>query len=450
VEADGLEAFGFDDERIAALPQLAQRSGMVADAYFDHPSRALKVLAVTGTNGKTSTSWWLAHALTALGQRCAVVGTLGAGEPFSLESATADAAALQATGLTTPDAVAMHRVLRGFVDGGVAACAIEASSIGLQQHRLDGVCIRVALFSNLTQDHLDHHGSMAAYWAAKRALFDWPGLQAAVLNIDDARGRQLADELRATPLSLWTCSTESGAADNRAAGHLHASAVRHEAAGLAFDLTEGPRQLPVRSRLIGEFNVANLLLVIGGLRALGIALDDAVRAVAVLQPVPGRMQRVAAAATNVPDVVVDYAHTPDALEKALQALRPLARSRGGKLWCVFGCGGNRDTGKRAPMGTVAQRGADQVVLTSDNPRGERPAAILAQIAAGMTGGAPPLIIEDRRGAIVYAVRHAKAADVILVAGKGHETTQEIGGVKRAFSDVGEAEAALCQRAGSEP
>ncbi len=443
VEAEGIERFDFDDERIAALPSLAPQAGRVADAFFAQPSRALDLLAITGTNGKTSTSWWLAHALALLGRRCAVIGTLGAGEPFAGQP-VANAAALQATGLTTPDAVALQRVLRGFVDDGVRACAIEASSIGLQQQRLAGCHIRVALFSNLTQDHLDHHRTMAAYWAAKRALFDWPGLPAAVVNIDDAHGRRLADELRGTPLSLWTCSAQGDAAG------LRASAIRHEAAGLAFELHEGAHNRVVRSRLIGDFNVANLLLVVGGLRALGVPLDEAVTTLAQLQPVPGRMQRVTIDSPDAPDVVVDYAHTPDALDKALQALRPLAVARNGRLWCVFGCGGNRDMGKRAPMGAVAQRLADQVVLTSDNPRDERPAEILAQIAAGMKAGVPPLIIEDRRSAILHALRIARAGDVVLVAGKGHENTQEIAGHKRAFSDIAEAEAALRQRAGGRP
>jgi UDP-N-acetylmuramoyl-L-alanyl-D-glutamate--2,6-diaminopimelate ligase len=440
VEGAGAEAFEFDDKRIAALPSLAVQAGPVADAFFGQPSRSLDLLATTGTNGKTSTSWWLAHALSLLGRRCAVIGTLGAGEPYAVDNG----GELLATGLTTPDAVALQRALHGFVDGGVRACAIEASSIGLAQQRLAGCHIRVALFSNLTQDHLDQHGTMAAYWAAKRALFDWPGLRAAVVNVDDAHGRRLADELRGTPLALWTCSSRGDAADLRASG------IRHEAAGLAFELHEGANRHAVRSRLIGDFNVANLLLVVGGLRALGIPLDDAVHTLALLEPVPGRMQRVPSPAPDSPDVVVDYAHTADALDKARRALRPFAAARGGRLWCVFGCGGNRDAGKRAPMGAVAQRLAEQVVLTSDNPRDERPAEILAQIATGMHAGAPTLIIEDRRSAIVYALRQARSGDVVLLAGKGHENTQEIAGSKRAFSDVAEAEAALRQRTGGRP
>ena len=433
VEADGVEAFGFDDVRIATLPRLAQQCGAVAHEFFGRPSERLSVLAVTGTNGKTSTAWWLAQALASLGQRCAVVGTLGIGEP--LEGAVFDS-----TGLTTPDAVALHRAFRSFADQGFAACAIEASSIGLQEHRLVGTHIRVALFSNLTQDHLDYHGSMAAYWRSKRALFAWPGLQDAVLNIDDAQGRKLADELRGGALDLWTCSM-------RGAARLRGNDLRYVDDGLAFELHEGEQQLPVRSRLIGDFNASNLLLVIGGLRALGIPLDDAARAVATLTSVPGRMQRVPVADANAPDVVVDYAHTPDALDKALRALRPFAASRGGRLWCVFGCGGNRDAAKRPLMGTVAQALADAVVLTSDNPRDEVPGTILAQIAAGIDAMDHVAVIEDRRAAIAHAVQHAAANDVILLAGKGHEATQEVAGEKRVFSDLAEAGDALRQRAG---
>jgi murE/murF fusion protein len=433
VEADGVEAFGFDDARIATLPHLARHGGAVAHEFFGRPSEHLSVLAVTGTNGKTSTAWWLAQALASLGQRCALIGTLGIGEP--LEGAVFDS-----TGLTTPDAVALHRAFRNFADQGFAACAIEASSIGLQEHRLAGTHIRVALFSNLTQDHLDYHGSMAAYWRAKRALFGWPGLQDAVLNIDDAQGRELADELRGGALNLWACSM-------RGAARLRGSGLRYVDGGLAFELQEGAQQMPVRSRLIGDFNASNLLLVIGGLRALGVPLADATRAVAALTPVPGRMQRVPAVQTAAPDVVVDYAHTPDALDKALRALRPFATSRGGRLWCVFGCGGNRDAAKRPLMGAIAQKLADAVVLTSDNPRDEAPGTILAQIAAGIETMDHVAVIEDRRAAIAHAVQHAAANDVILLAGKGHEATQEIAGEKLVFSDLSEADAALRGRAG---
>jgi UDP-N-acetylmuramyl-tripeptide synthetase len=440
VEAEGVAAFAFEDPRIASYPGLKAAAGPLASSWFGHPSRQLQVLAVTGTNGKTSTAWWLAQALSALGKRCAVVGTLGIGEPT--RPGAAPASALLATGLTTPDPFTLHAALRQMVDAGFAACAIEASSIGLQEHRLDGLHIAVALFTNFTQDHLDYHGNMAAYWAAKRVLFDWPGLRAAVLNIDDPKGAELAQELSGGPLDLWTVSLQQPA---RLAG----LGLRTTAAGLALDVHEGGASpMALASALVGNYNASNLLGVLGGLRALGLPLADAVAAVAALTPVPGRLQRLSAADV---EVVVDYAHTPDALQKVLQALRPLAAARQGRLWCVFGCGGNRDAGKRPLMGAIAMQGADHVVITSDNPRHEDPALIAAHIEAGArqaaTGDVLHLItVLDRAQAIDHAVQQAAPGDVVLLAGKGHEDTQDVAGVKRPFLDAAQAQAALAQRA----
>ncbi|MEF7614863.1 UDP-N-acetylmuramoyl-L-alanyl-D-glutamate--2,6-diaminopimelate ligase [Aquincola sp. MAHUQ-54] len=467
VEHEGVEAFAFDHERIASLPNLKAAAGPIADAFFDRPSASMDVVATTGTNGKTSTAWWTAQALAMLGRRCGLVGTLGIGEPPSQQ---APQGVVAFTGLTTPDPVTLHRALRDFHAGGVHACAIEASSIGIAEHRLDGLRIRVALFTNFTQDHLDYHGSMEAYWAAKRALFDWPGLKAAVINIDDPQGAALARDPIAA--ERWTVSLHQSA-------RLRAQNLVYADGGLAFEVLEGERRVTVRSTLIGDFNAYNLLVVIGGLRALGISLSDAASVVPFLTPVPGRMQRVhvgppaaeygsrppagvepglgrpgaPARPVLLPEVVVDYAHTPDALEKALLALRPLAQARGGRLWCVFGCGGNRDATKRPLMGAVAARLADRVLLTSDNPRGEAPEAILAQIAAGIERGhRDAAVIADRRTAIAEAVASADAADVILLAGKGHEDTQEIQGVKHPFSDAVESLAVLQVRAaaGAQP
>ncbi len=425
VEAEGAAVFGFDDARIAALPGLKTASGPIADIHFGHPSRQLTVVASTGTNGKTSTAWWTAQALTALGRRAAVIGTLGAGVPGDLT----------ATGLTTPDAFTLQAALRRFVDAGFVACALEASSIGLVEHRLDATKIDVALFTNFTRDHLDYHGSMSAYWAAKRRLFDWPGLRAAVINIDDEQGALLAGELAGGTLDVWTVSM-------RRPARLQSGPLRYAGGGLAFELHEGGARAAVHSALVGDFNASNLLVVIGGLRALGVTLAQAATAAAVLTAVPGRLQRVAGRDL---EVVVDYAHTPDALDKVLQALRPLAAARGGRLWCVFGCGGNRDATKRPLMGAIAADRADHVVLTSDNPRDEPPDEILAQILAGIVGHDEVDVIADRREAIAYAVRGAALGDVVLLAGKGHETTQEVAGVKRAFSDVEEAARALGRR-----
>jgi murE/murF fusion protein len=429
VEADGVEPHGFDDSRIAALPGLKAAAGPLADLWYRQPSAALDVVAVTGTNGKTSSACWIAEALVRTGRRAAVVGTLGIGEPGDLVP----------TGLTTPDPVTLQRSLRGFADRGVAACAMEASSIGLAEQRLEGTRIGVAVFTNFTRDHLDYHGSMEAYWAAKRRLFDWPGLRAAVLNVDDPRGAALAGELHGSGVDLWTCS-------RRGAARLAGGPVRHGPQGLAFEVREDGVGRMLQTTLVGDYNASNLLGVVGALRALGVPADAAVAAAAASGPVPGRMQRVQAGDV---EVVVDYAHTPDALQHVLDALRPLAAARGGRLWCVFGCGGNRDASKRAPMGAIAERGADRVVLTSDNPRDEDPARILQQVLGGIGRRDAVDVIEDRAAAIVHAIGAAARGDVVLLAGKGHEDHQEIAGRRRPFSDLAEARCALARRAGTE-
>jgi UDP-N-acetylmuramoyl-L-alanyl-D-glutamate--2,6-diaminopimelate ligase len=437
VEDAGIEAFGFDDARIATLPGLKAATGDIANAYFGRPSDALQVVAATGTNGKTSSAWWTAQALSLLGRRCGVMGTLGIGEPPRAAPGTVgEPGHVEHTGLTTPDPVTLHAAFRRFADAGFAACALEASSIGIVDHRLDGTKIDVALLTNFTQDHLDYHGSMAAYWAAKRRLFAWPGLKAAAINIDDLQGAALAAELQG--LDLWTVSA-------RGPARLRAENLRYIAGGLAFELHEGDAVVPVRSTLIGDYNAHNLLGVLAGLRALGVPLADAAAVVPRLTPVPGRLQRVG---DDTLEVVVDYAHTPDALEKVLLALRPLATARGGRLWCVFGCGGDRDPGKRPMMGAIAARLADRVVVTSDNPRTEEPCFILSQILAGVVGRDTVDVLEDRREAINHAVRSAKAGDVVLLAGKGHEDYQDIGGERLPFSDEVEARAALAARTGA--
>jgi UDP-N-acetylmuramyl-tripeptide synthetase len=435
VEADGVETFDLRDERVAAMPGLKAATGAIADLWFERPSQRLKVIAATGTNGKSSTAWWTAQALTAIGQRCGVVGTLGVGVPPTAQQPGGE---IESTGLTTPDPVTLQAALRRFVDTGFYACALEASSIGIVEQRLAGTRILVAQYTNFTRDHLDYHGSMAAYWAAKRELFAWPGLKAAVVNVDDEHGARLATELARGALDVWTLSA-TGAA------RLAATGVGYLDGGLAFDLVEGDARVPVRSSLIGDYNVANLLGVLGALRALGVPLADAAGVVPQLTPVPGRMQRVAAEPEQ-PEVVVDYAHTPDALEKALLALRPLATARQGRLWCVFGCGGNRDATKRPLMGAIAQRLADQVIVTSDNPRDEAPQAIIDQIVLGAIGAVPVQVQADRRVAIAQAVGRADARDVVLLAGKGHEDYQEIAGQRLPFSDLQVAQAALEVRA----
>ena len=454
VEADGAEQFEalLENDAVAALPGLKASTGAIASGFMGAPSERLSVVAVTGTNGKTSVTWWVAQALGALGRRCGVIGTLGVGEPPRVGAAVAGSASpnpaesITFTGMTTPDPVTVQAGFKRFADAGFGACAIEATSIGLAEHRLAGTTIDIAVLTNFTQDHLDYHGSMPAYWQAKAQLFAWPGLRAAVVNIDDAQGTGLAGALAGGSIERWTYSAGGAASDAR----LRAASIRYDDGGLCFELHEGAARVDVRTHLIGDYNVANLLATIGALRASGVALADAAAACAWLTPVPGRMQRVAAMGAG-PQVVVDYAHTPDALEKALRALQPFAAERGGALWCVFGCGGNRDAAKRPLMGALAQALAQHVVVTTDNPRDEAPAFIVLQIVAGLAGSQQRVkVIEDRRAAIHHAVRHADGRDVILIAGKGHEDYQEVRGVKHRFSDLEEASAALAARAKAAP
>ncbi len=425
VEEADVDRFGFVDARVASLPGLKARTGEIAAAFFGRPTEALDVIAVTGTNGKTSSAWWIAQASAVLNKRCGVVGTLGIGEPPKLDY----------NGLTTPDPVLLQAAFARMRDQGFAACAIEASSIGIVEGRLAGSAIRVAVFTNFTQDHLDYHGDMDAYWRAKRALFGFPGLRAAVVNLDDAKGDALAAEL--TALDVWTTGVE------RQDARLTARGLHYTGEGLAFTLHEGAEAIAVQTGLIGDYNAANLLGVAGALRAQGHALADVARALARVTPVPGRMQRVGNG-RELPQVVVDYAHTPDALDKALSALQGLAQARGGELVCVFGCGGDRDRGKRPQMGAIAAKLSGRVVVTTDNPRTEVPAQILADITAGAPGAT---VIEAREEAIRAAITEAGARDIVLIAGKGHEDYQEVLGVRRPFSDVAEARAALLERSG---
>ncbi len=457
VEAEGVQAYGFTDARIASYPALKAATGLVAAEFFEQPSQALDVVAVTGTNGKTTCAWWLAQALNTLRWRasqavghesaspvdskllqknelltpyfCGLVGTLGIGIPGRMVF----------NGLTTPDPVLLQAEFAMMKSAGATACAIEASSIGLAEHRLAGTQIRTAVFTNLTQDHLDYHGSMTAYWLAKRALFDWPGLQAAVVNLDDPKGAELAQHCAARGVQVWTVS------QLRSDARLYARAVQYTDQGMVFTVHEGSQQARVDCTLVGEYNVSNVLSVIAALRSLGIDLAVACQAVSQCSAVPGRMQSLSQA--NAPLVVVDYAHTPDALEKVLAALRPITQSRGGQLHCVFGCGGDRDGAKRPLMAAAAERGATHIVVTSDNPRSEVPGAIIAQIVAGLSAPARAQVEPDRAQAIYHTIAQASVQDVVLIAGKGHEDYQDIAGTKHPFSDVVHAQAALARRTG---
>jgi len=441
VEADGLETWqntvDMSDVRCCAVRGLKAMLPVLANDFFGEPSKQLDVVAVTGTNGKTSTAWWLAQALLAQQKTAAVAGTLGIGRP--------DQTNWQATGLTTPDPVTWQAALHRLVDAGTQVVALEASSIGLQEHRLDATQIRVAVYTNFTQDHLDYHGSMDDYWLAKRRLFEWPGLQAAVIYMGDDKANALAEFCRQRELAVWTCAINAPA-------RLQALNVQWHATGMQLTVRENDpitglalAELPLSLPLLGEFNVANVLGVIGVLRALGESLAEALSACASLTAVPGRMQMVMSSLVPAPLAVVDYAHTPDALKNALVALRPVVQARGGRLWCVFGCGGSRDALKRPLMGAMASQYADEVVLTSDNPRNESPSLILSQILAGVAKQDGVAVIENRAEAIDHALLRAANEDVILLAGKGHETTQEVAGVKTPFDDAQAARSALDRR-----
>ena len=410
---------------VANLPLDALRplAGPLAHAVYAHPSEGLSLIAITGTNGKTTISQCLAQAYP---KSCAIIGTLGAGFPDALSE----------TGFTTPEATTLMRYLAQFRAAGAAACALEASSIGIEEGRMNGARVDVAVFTNMTRDHLDYHGTMEAYAEAKRKLFLWPRLRTAVINLDDEFGRQLSRETTA----LRVLGYAIGEQRRDYPALVRAENLVDTPFGQRFSLVLPNGRAMVDTGLLGRYNIANLLAVAAVLHDAGVQAVEVARRLSELTPPPGRMERLGG--NGEPLVVVDYAHTPDALESALGALRPVATSRAGKLSVVFGCGGDRDPGKRPQMGEVAQRLADRVLVTSDNPRSEAPQAIIDAIVAGMTQAE---VEADRAAAILRVVREAEPADVILLAGKGHESYQEISGVRHHFSDVEQAGAALALR-----
>jgi UDP-N-acetylmuramoyl-L-alanyl-D-glutamate--2,6-diaminopimelate ligase len=381
----------------------------------------MRVIGVTGTNGKTSVVQLLASALQSLGAHAATIGTLGAGP----------VGAIDAGERTTPDVISVHALLARFRDAGVSDVAMEVSSHALDQGRVNAVAFALAVFTNLTRDHLDYHGDMAAYGAAKARLFRWPGLRAAVINVDDAFGRALADALPAGVAAV-RYAIDSPAAQVRAA------AIRSDADGLRFELSTPWGAGEVASPLLGRFNVANLLAVAASLGALGYTFAQIQQALAQLRPVPGRMNRLGGD-DALPLVVVDYAHTPDALEQALASLRAHG---GGRLICVVGCGGERDQGKRPQMGAIAEARADRIIVTDDNPRREDGDAIVAQILAGLARPQAATVQRDRAKAIALAIGAAGAGDAVLIAGKGHEPYQEVGTQRHRFDDLDVARRAL--------
>ncbi|PBS14815.1 UDP-N-acetylmuramoyl-L-alanyl-D-glutamate--2,6-diaminopimelate ligase [Lysobacteraceae bacterium NML93-0793] len=408
-----------------AVTGLRARMGAMADAFHGRPSRAMTMVGVTGTSGKTSTVQLLAQAFEAIGTRTGTIGTLGAG----LHGAIAP------TGFTTPRVLQTHALLARLRDAGAQAVAMEVSSHALDQGRVDAVHYDVAVFTNLSRDHLDYHGDMTTYGEAKARLFVREGLKAAVVNIDDAFGATLPARLASTVRAVRLSAAGHADAD------IAARDVVLDADGLAFSLRIDGGWHPVRSPLLGRFNVDNLLVVAGVLLALGQAAVTIVRVLETLQPIPGRMNRLGGGDAQ-PLVVVDYSHKPDPLEQALQSLRGHLT---GELVCVFGCGGERDAGKRPQMAAIAEAQADRVIVTDDNPRRENGDAIVADILAGFTRPDAVVVERDRRRAITRAIGEARPGDIVLIAGKGHEPYQEIGGVQHAFDDRLVAQAALDAR-----
>lgn len=412
---------------LVAVPQLSSRLGVIADRFFDSPSQAVTVAGVTGTNGKTTTAYVLAAALEQLGRSSAYAGTLGYGPINAVQPGTH----------TTPDCITVHRQIAQLRDATVSHLGMEISSHALDQHRIDGVHIDTAIFTNLTHDHLDYHGTFDAYGAAKARLLAWPGLKHAVINVDDAFGRKLAANHLGSAMTVCTRSASSLASLPVSARHVIASKVGAAGHGLDIDIDSSWGAATLSSRFVGDFNVDNLLAVLGVLLGWGFPLDRAISAIEQCVPPPGRMETFAA--PNKPLAIVDYAHTPDALEKALRAARSHCA---GKLICVFGCGGDRDARKRPVMGEIAERLADVVIVTDDNPRTEDGDAIVADIIKGLKQPQRAVIERDRARAIGRAIQSAHAGDAVLIAGKGHEDYQIVGLETRYFSDRDVVQAAL--------
>lgn len=412
--------------RFLVLDNLSGKLGAIADSFYGKPSQACKVVGVTGTNGKTSCSHWLAQAWQQMSGNAGIIGTLGCGLIAEKDR--------QETGLTTPDVFSNHRLLAEMLKKNVQMVAMEVSSHALEQGRVDGIRFDTAIFTNLSQDHLDYHGDMQSYAAAKRRLFERELPGCAVINLDDEYGKKLTSLLRERGTKVLTYALEDKTAD--------LGVERCEVTGQGIDAsirTPWGRGA-LQSRYPGGYNLLNVLAVVATLCSHGMSLQTVLGVVAQLQAVPGRTQIVSADNDDIL-VVVDYAHTPDALHKVLFALKEQTRQR---LWCVFGCGGNRDRGKRPQMAAVAAAGSDAVIVTSDNPRDEVPANIITDIVAGFSGGNFE-VIEDRAAAIAYAISNAGAGDVVLLAGKGHENYQEVLGKRVPFSDIEQAHSALSMR-----
>lgn len=420
-EAEGAPQIQDSAALLLPVRGLQAQLSAIAGRFYGEPSRALTMLGVTGTNGKTTVSHLLAQALERLGESCAVIGTLGNGFLGNLGRSSH----------TTPDPVSLQAVLAGLKRAGASHVVMEVSSHGLEQKRLAAVDMDIAVLTNLTRDHLDYHGSMEAYAETKAELFAWPDLRVRVLNLDDDFGASLA--------ALHADSNLKTYSVNNTEAHVHCRAVEYDNYGIRAAMATTQGEALLRSQLLGRFNLSNLLAVVATLSGMGYALRDILAVMPELTPPAGRMQ--ALSEEGKPLVVVDYAHTPDALQQVLAALR-LHVVANGRLYCVFGCGGERDNGKRPLMAVAAEAGADRLLITDDNPRNEEPAQIRAQILAGLTATANVEEYDDRAAAIAAAVTAARPGDVVLVAGKGHEDYQEINGQRHAFSDLEQASLAL--------
>ncbi|MDH5301916.1 MAG: UDP-N-acetylmuramoyl-L-alanyl-D-glutamate--2,6-diaminopimelate ligase [Gammaproteobacteria bacterium] len=424
VEADDVSAWAAlcqqHEAVLIAVPNLHQVIGDMAARFYDQPSQNMTIVGVTGTNGKTSVSQFIAQCLSDESSRCGIVGTLGSGFWGQLQS----------SGFTTPQAPQLQQSLAKLYADGARHVAMEVSSHGLHQGRINGVRFDVAVLTNLTRDHLDYHGDMQAYADAKSRLFRMPGLRAAVINRDDQLGQKLLAELQggAVTCLAYGLGLDESVVHNSAltlTGHI----VQRDRHGMVVQISGSYGDAQLSSKLLGEFNAYNLLAVLGSLLVMGWPLQQAIQKIQTVVPPAGRMECFQK--NNSPLVVVDYAHTPDALAEVLRTLRDHCE---GNLWVVFGCGGDRDPGKRPEMGRIAQTLADQIVITNDNPRSEDPMAIITDIVAGMSETQPRTILPERQNAIEFAIKNATGADVVLVAGKGHEDYQLVGNQRFHFSD----------------
>ena len=421
-----------EDVPLIGIPRLTAWVGPIADWFFDAPSTRVRVIGVTGTNGKTTTAHVIASALRRLNVTSGYAGTLGHGPIGSLRPGS----------LTTPDSVTIQRQLAELRDEGVRCLAMEVSSHALDQHRVNGVRFDTALFTNLTRDHLDYHGSLEAYGEAKAHLFRWPSLRYSIVNVDDPFGREIATRVAHTCLVVLSASGEirldpRWRSEKGEVEQLFARRVTAAPNGLDIEFDGSWGAATLRSRFVGDFNVENLLSVLATLLTSGVPLQQAIDALEECHPPPGRMETLTA--PGRPLAIVDYAHSPDALEKALLAVR---KHRSGKLVCVFGCGGDRDAGKRPLMGAIAERLADRIIITDDNPRTENGDAIVADILEGLTRPEAAIVERDRAAAITRAIAESSAEDAVLIAGKGHEDYQIVGAERRSFSDRDQALRAL--------